>query len=179
MGFNKKVLFIIKGCFMLLFFVGIVACQSSFFSYRGATVEPDDRIYLVEEGPGHGLWQTFDLAIEYQYEKKTDMLELSGVVELSHHYRSLYDILTRFYLTVYFLDNEGKVLEGKQVFISNSLKLDDKFSFKHLLEIPQDTVSFTFSYLGGVRGGGGGRDPDGGSDGGSDSFYKFPRKSFF
>jgi len=176
MGFNKK----ITGYFMLLSLVGLVACQSSFFSYRGATVEPDDRIYLLEEGPGHGLWQTFDLVIDYQYEKKADMLELSGVVELSHHYRSLYEILSRLYLTVYFLDNEGKVLEGKQVFISTSLKIDDKFSFKHLLEIPPDTVSFTFSYMGGVRGGGGGgRDPDGGGDGDSDSFYKFPRKSFF
>lgn len=163
---------------MLLSLVGIVACQSSFFSYRGATVEPDDRICLLEEGPGHGLWQTFDLAINYQYEKKTDMLELSGVVELSHHYRSLYEILNRLHITVYFLDNEGKVLEGKLVFISSSLKIDDIFSFKHSLEIPQDTVSFTFSYMGGVRGGGG-RDPDGGGDGGSDSFYKLPRRSTF
>ena len=179
MGLNKKTLFIIKGCFVVLFLVGIVACQSSLFSYRGATVEPDDRIYLLEEESGHGLWQTFDLAIEYQYEKKADMLELSGTMELSHHYRSLYEILSRLYLTVYFLDNEGKVLEGKQVFISNSLKIDDIFSFKHSLEIPPDTVSFTFSYLGGVRGGGGGRDPEGGRDGGSDRFYKFPRKSFF
>ncbi len=59
---------------MLLSFVGFVACQSSLFSYRGATVEPDDRIYLLEEEPGHGLWQTFDLAIEYQYEKKRTCL---------------------------------------------------------------------------------------------------------
>ena len=179
MGLNKKTLYIIKGYFLLLSLVSIVACQSSFFSYRGATVEPDDRIYLLDEGPGHGLWQTFDLAIEYQYEKKSDMLELSGVMELSHHYRSLYEILSRLYLTVYFLDNEGKVLEGKQVFISTSLKIDDKFSFKHFLEIPPGTVSITFSYMGKVRGGGGGREPDGGGDGGSDSFYKFPRKSFF
>jgi len=154
MGFNKKTLFIIKGCFMLLFLVGIVSCQSSLFSYIGETVEQDDRIYLLEEGPGYGLWQTFDLVIEYKYEKKPDMLELSGVVELSNHYKSLYDILKSFSLTVYFLDNEGKVLEGKQVFISNSLKLDDKFSFKHFLDIPPGTVSITFSYLGGVTGGG-------------------------
>jgi hypothetical protein len=179
MGFNKKILFIIKGCFMLLSLVGVVACQSSLFSYRGATVEPDDRIYLLEEGPGQGLWKTFDLAIEYQYERKANTLELSGVMELSNHYRSLYETLSRLYLTVYFLDNEGKVLEGKQVFISTSLKIDDKFSFKHFLEIPPGTVSITFSYQGKVRGGGGGRDPDGGGDGGGDSFYKFPRKSFF
>lgn len=163
MGFNKKTLFIIKGYFLLLSLVSIVACQSSFFSYRGATVEPDDRIYLLDEGPGQGLWQTFDLVIEYQYEKKTDMLELSGVVELSNHYRSLYEILSRLYLTVYFLDNEGKVLEGKQVFISTSLKIDDKFSFKHFLEIPPGTVSITFSYQGNVRGGAN-----------RDSFHKFP-----
>ena len=163
MGFNKKILFIIKGCFLLLSLVGIVACQSSLFSYRGATVEPDDRIYLLEEGPGHGLWQTFDLVIDYQYEKKADMLELSGAVELSNHYRSLYEILSRFYLTAYFLDNEGKVLEGKQVFISNSLKIDDKFSFKHFLEIPPGTVSITFSYMGDVKGGGE-----------RDSFFKSP-----
>ncbi len=178
MRFNKNIILILTVYFMLLSLVGIVACQSSLFSYRGATVEPDDRIYLLDEGLGQGLWQTFDLVIEYQYEKKADTLELSGVVELSYHYRSLYEILSRLYLTVYFLDNEGKVLEGKQVFISTSLKIDDKFSFKHFLEIPPDTVSITFSYMGKVRGGGG-REPDGGGDGGSDSFYKFPRKSFF
>ncbi len=167
MRFNKNIILILTVYFMLISLVGIVACQSSFFSYRGATVEPDDRIYLLEEGPGHGLWKTFDLAIEYQYEKKADMLELSGVMELSHHYRSLYEILSRLYLTVYFLDNEGKVLEGKQVFISNSLKIDDKFSFKHFLEIPPGTVSITFSYMGDVKGGGE-----------RDSFFKFPgRKS--
>ena len=151
MSFNKKTLFIIKVCFMLSSLVGIVACQSSLFSLRGATVEPDDRINLLEEGPGHGLWQTFDLAIEYQYEKKTDMLELSGAVELSNHYKSQYDELWRFYLTVYFLDNEGKVLEGKPVLNSNLLKIDDKFPFKHFLDIPPGTVSITFSYQGRVR----------------------------
>ena len=175
MEFIKKNIFMLIGFFMLLSLVGNVACQSSMFSYRGATVEPDDRI-LLDERHGQGLWQTFDLAIEYQYEKKADVLELSGVGELSHHYRSLYEILNRLHITAYFLDNEGKVLEGKLVFNSNSLKIDDAFSFKHALEIPPDTVSFTFSYFGGVREGGG-REPGGGGDGGSDSFYKFPRRS--
>jgi len=151
MGFNKKVLFIIKWYFVLISLVSIVACQSSLFSYRGRTVEPDRRIDLLEGGPHEGSWHTFDLTIEYQYEKKADKLQLSGVAELSDHYKYNYETLDHFYLTVFFLDIEGKVLDSKLVYNAISSYLDDEFYFKKNLEIPSNAVSITFHDLIGVR----------------------------
>jgi hypothetical protein len=151
MGFNKKVLFIIKWYFVLISLVSIVACQGSLFSYRGRTVEPDRRIDLLEGGLHEGSWQTFDLTIEYQYEKKADKLQLSGVAELSDHYKYNYESLDNFYLTAFFLDIEGKVLEGKLVLNAITSEPDDKFSFKKSLEIPPGTVSISFHDMFQVR----------------------------
>ena len=55
---------------MVISLVSIVACQGRLFSYRGAPVEPDRRITLLEDGLYKGSWKTFDLAMEYQYEIK-------------------------------------------------------------------------------------------------------------
>jgi hypothetical protein len=131
--------------------VSIVACQGSLFSYRGRTVEPDRRIDLLEGGLHEGSWQTFDLTIEYQYEKKADKLQLSGVAELSDHYKYNYESLDNFYLTAFFLDIEGKVLEGKLVLNAITSEPDDKFSFKKSLEIPPGTVSISFHDMFQVR----------------------------
>jgi hypothetical protein len=151
MGFNKKALFMIKWYFVLTALVGIVACQGSLFSYRGRTVEPDRRIDLLEGGPHEGSRQTFDLTLEYQYEKKAAKLQLSGVAELSDHYKYNYASLAHFYLTAFCLDIEGKVLAGKLVLNAVSADLDHKFSFKKSLEIPPGTVSIAFDHMLGVR----------------------------
>ena len=79
-----------------------------------------------------------------KYEKKADKLQLSGVAELSDHYKYNYDSLDHFYLTAFFLDIEGKVLEGKLVLNTITSVPDDKFSFKKILEIPPGTVSIAF-----------------------------------
>jgi hypothetical protein len=161
MVFNKRVL---VGYLMVIFLASIVACQSIPKQYRGATVEPDCQILLLEDGPHEGAWQTFDLTIEYTYEKKPGILQLSGVAEVSDHYIELYDRLRSLYLTLYYLDTKTKVLESKLILIAPSINIEGKFKFKHNLEIPPETTSITFGYDGRV---GAGRD-------GGDIFMKHP-----
>jgi hypothetical protein len=173
MEFNKNAFGIIKWYLMVISLVSIVACQGSLFSYRGSTVKPYRRINLLEDGLYKGSWQTFDLTIEYQYEIKADMLHLSGVAELGDHYKSLYEILSYLYITVYFLDTDGKVMEEKLILNTPSPYIDDNFLFNHHLKIPPGTASITLGYMGGVGGGGGD------TGGGGASFSKVPRRSFF
>lgn len=171
MEFKKNAFGIIKWYLMILSLVSIVACQGSLSSYRGTTVEPDRRINLLEDGVHKGSLQTFDLTLEYQYERKADMLQLSGVAELGNHYKSLYEILSYLYITVYFLDTDGKVMEDKIILNTPSINLDDKFSFNHHLKTPPGTASITFGYMGAARGGG--------ESMGGASFSRVPRSSFF
>ena len=151
MEFSKSVFFTITRYVLIIFLVSIAACQSGLFSYRGRIVESDRRLALSEGGPHKGLWQTFDLTMEYQYEQKAGKLHLSGVAELSDHYKANYEILNHFYITVFFLDIEGKVLDSELVLNAISSDLDDTFSFKKNLEIPSNTVSITFHDVIGVR----------------------------
>ena len=151
MEFSKSVFFTITRCVLVIFLVSLAACQSGLFSYRGRIVEPDKRLALSEGGPHEGSWQTFDLTVEYQYEQKAGKLHLSGVAELSDHYKVNYDILNHFYVTVFFLDIEGKVLDSELVLNAISSDLDDTFSFKKNLEIPSNAVSITFHDVIGVR----------------------------
>ena len=157
MIFNKRVL---VGYLMVIFLASIVACQSIPKQYRGATTEPDCQILLLEDGPHEGAWQTFDLTIEYTYEKKTSMLQLSGVAEVGEHYLGMYHELSSLYLTLYYLDTDTKVLESKLILHVFYEKIDDKFKFKHNLEIPPETTSITFGYDGSVFGSSGGLGAD-------------------
>jgi hypothetical protein len=170
-SFMKYIFSIIKWYLLVISLVSIVACQGSLASYRGATVEPEERIALLEDGLQEGSLQTFDLTLEYQYERKADLLQLSGVAKLSSHYKDLYEILNYLSITVYFLDTDGKVMEGKLILNTPSIKLDDNFSFNHHLKTPPGTASITFGYMGAAGGGG--------ESMGGASFSRVPRSSFF
>lgn len=151
MEISKKILLILTRYILIIFLVSITACQGGLFSYRGRIVEPDKRLALSEGGPHKGSWQTFDLMVDYQYEQKAGKLHLSGVAELSYHYKANYDNLDHFYLTVFFLDTEGKVLDSELVLNAISSDLDETFPFEKNLEIPSNSVSIAFHDMIGVR----------------------------
>jgi len=146
MELSKKVLFLIKICVLLMFFASMIACQSRLFSYRGRTIEPDRRMDLLVDGSYEGSWETFDLTINYRYEKKAETLQLSGVAELSDYYKFNYAALRNFFLTLFFLDNKGKVQESELVLNASSLNFDDRFTFNKSLEIPHGISSIAFHY---------------------------------
>ena len=146
MEISKKELFILKICVSLIFLVSMIACQSRLFSYRGRTIEPDRRMNLMVDGSYEGIWETFDLTINYRYEKKAETLQLSGDAELSDHYKFNYAALRNFFLTLFFLDDKGKVQESELLLNASFSNIDDRFTFNKSLEIPRGTSSIAFYY---------------------------------
>ena len=155
MGLKKRTLLALKGCLLLFFIGALVACQSSFFSYRGATAKQESRIALLEGGPHVGFWKTKDLSMHYHYLRDPDNLELSGVIELDDSLKYNFTALEYLFLQVNLLDAEGKVLESKQAFTSDYRHMIKKLSFKRSLKLPMGTTAIAFSYTGRVREGGG------------------------
>ncbi|UCD33308.1 MAG: hypothetical protein JSV38_05415, partial [Desulfobacterales bacterium] len=100
MEFNKSIFFTIAKYILIIFLFGITACQSGLFSYRGRIIEPERHLTLLTNGPHKGLWETFDLTLEYQYEQKAGQLHVSGAAQLSYHYQTSYEVLDHFYLMV-------------------------------------------------------------------------------
>ena len=132
------------GCFLL----GISSCQHSLLSYKGAVVKEEHRIPLVEGGSRKGTWKTEDLQLDYEYSKKSDALEVTGVIEFDQHLAGNYNSLTDFTLQVFFTDSQGKILE-EQILDTAFFKQDiEKMSIKKRLPLPQDAKAMVFGYRG-------------------------------
>jgi len=175
MELKKRTLVVVKKCLLLLFISTLVACQSSFFSYRGATTKQESRIALLEGGPHLGFWKTKDLSMHYHYLRNPDNLELSGVIELADSLQYNFTALEYLFLQVNLLDAEGKVLESKRVFTSDYRHMIKKLSFKRSLKLPTGTTAIAFSYTGRVmEGGGTGRVLEDAGDGDSWDFWMTP-----
>jgi len=175
MELRKRTLVVLKGCLLFLFLGALVACQSSFFSYRGATAEQEWRIALLEGGPHKGFFRTRDLSMHYRYLRDLDNLQLSGVVELDDSLKYNFRSIEYLFLQVNLLDAEGKVLESKLVLTSDHLQLIEELPFKRSLELPPGTTAIAFSYTGRVREGGGtGRVLEDAGDGDSWDFWMTP-----
>ena len=142
---------------------GIIACTSHMQKYRGKMIDPDSRIDLLEEGSQEGIWQPFDLRLEYQYERSDNILLLSGNVQLSQFYSDIYPYLKNFYLYLFFINKEGKILDNKRIVNAISSDVNDRFPFKQKLTIPSNTVYISFGYDGQV-----------GSLSGGDFFSNYP-----
>jgi hypothetical protein len=56
-----------------------------FYLSRNATVKPGQKRGEAAQTLRNTLLQSFDLTIEYQYEIKTNMLQLLGVAKFSDH----------------------------------------------------------------------------------------------
>ena len=151
MKLNEQAMRLITRCLFLVSIIGMVSCRGGLVEYRGRTVDPDRRIELLENGPRKGTWHTFDLTINYQYEINTDILRLSGVTELSRHYQSGYKALRHFFLTLFFLDDAGKVQESHLILNASASSLDDRVAFDKSLEIPINASFMAFHYMLGVQ----------------------------
>ena len=175
MEIKKRILVVIKKCILLLFISTLVACQSSFFSYRGATAVQESRIALRQGGPHVGFWKTDDLSMHYHYQRDWDNVELSGVIELADSLKYSFTALEYLFLQVNFLDADGKVLETKLALSSDYRHMIKKLSFKRSLKLPTGTAAIAFSYTGRVvEGGGTGRVLEDAGDGDSWDFWMTP-----
>ena len=170
---NKLIFYISLSLFFML---SSTACNASLFSYSGATVDMENRIALVEGKSHKGSWHTRDLSVNYNYKIAANIMQLSGQVDFDNYLQYNFTSLDHFYLWIYFLDEEGKIIGDKAIAVAGYRKRLKNISFDHNLQMPSNANGIAFGYNGTAREGGGGSDR--GIDGGGTSwdFWKVPRR---
>ena len=148
MGFQKKIPAVVKAAVCIFLLVVLSNCQSRFTSYRGKQVDPESRFDLLEGGPHTGAWQTRDLLVEFQYLRKQQDLQISGLVK-PQTYLLHFNLLKSLLLSLHFVDAGGKVLADETIMSAgHRIEMPKQKAFKANLKIPPDTTAIAFSYRG-------------------------------
>ncbi len=102
-------------------------------------------------------------------------MQLSGQVKFDNHLQYNFTSLDHFFLWIYFIDEEGKIIGDKAIAVAGYRKRLKNISFDHNLQMPSNVNGIAFGYDGTAREGGG---SDRGIDGGGTSwdFWKVPRR---
>ena len=150
MGFGKKIPAVVKASLCIFLLVGLAGCQSSLTSYRGKPVDAKNRFDLLEGGPHTGTWQTRDLLVEFQYLRKQQELQISGLVK-PQTYLLHFDFLKSLLLGLHFVDAGGVVLADETIMSAGyRIEMFKQKAFKANLKIPPDSTAIAFSYRGGA-----------------------------
>ena len=132
-------------------------------TYKGAMVREGDLITLTEGPQRGGSYQSPDLAIEYQWMRSGNELQLSGLLKFAPRIQNVYFQIPYFYLSLFLTDGQGKILEDKRIGTPGSSDPSNPIRISEKLLLPPDTEKMAFGYSGQARGSGGG-----GKDGGGD-----------
>ena len=134
--------------------------------YHGKHVTSVPVVVLQEGREVAGRWETFDLVIDYQYQRNGDNLELSGQAALSQHYQMNYAGVSRMQTYLFFLDQDARVLETAFFVTPWSSGVEDIQEFSKSYTMPAGTTGLSIGYSGSVNG----------MDGNA-SFYELPLSS--
>ena len=172
MCFRKITLMAFRLCIVFILINLFWACSGVNPLSPGAWVEEKNRVPLLAAGPQEGIWQTRDLAIEYELVQQDNTIQISGVVNFGGYMTMGFTTLE--YLTIYIhaLGPDGIVRKTKPVKTFGYRRQFDMLgtlSFDGDFEMAADTdiIAVAFSYSGTVASGGG----DAGWD-----FWKVPRR---
>jgi hypothetical protein len=159
MNANEKTMTAFKLFGLSVLTILLVACTGKTFTYNGRWVAQDDRISLQAGGPHKGSWQTRDLAIEYNYEKETQALHISGAVTLGDHLTTGFSSLDYLTLDIFALDADGIILNSELMRTfgyRRSMAFIGEMTFDRQIDLPDGTSAIAFGYRGRASQGGGG-----------------------
>lgn len=170
---KHRMLGFVRTLFFIIPVLSLTACSGNPFTYEGHVVAEEDRIEIKEGGPHNGFWKTYDINVDYTYEKKTNALFFTGEISFNKHLMYNFRTLEHFYFRIYFVDEEGKILDGKGLVYSGYRVPLGPLSFQKELPLPDDSVAMVFSYTGSADEQGGGIDSE--IDGRTDwDFWRSP-----
>ena len=159
MGLKEKTMITFKLFGLSLLTILLVACAGKTFTYNGRWVAQDDRISLQAGGPHKGNWQTRDLVIEYNYEKETQALHISGGITLGDHLTTGFNSLDYLTLDIFALDGDGIILNSELIRTfgyRQPMNFIGKMTFDRQIDLPDGTSAIAFGYRGRASQGGGG-----------------------
>jgi hypothetical protein len=148
---------------LALVIVALTGCQGTLMTYKGAIVREGDLITLTEGPQRGGSYHSPDLAIEYQWMRSRNELQLSGLLKFAPRIQNVYFQIPYFYLSLFLTDGQGKILEDKRIGTPGSSDPSNPIRINEKLLLPPGTEKMAFGYSGQASGSGGG-----GKDGGGD-----------
>ncbi|MBW2474858.1 MAG: hypothetical protein JRE56_09725 [Deltaproteobacteria bacterium] len=138
--------------FLICLLVFAAGCVETAMLYHGAHVTSVP-VVALQEGPSvAGRWETFDMTIDYKYQRNGDNLELSGQAALSQHYQMNYASVLRMQTYLFFLDQDARVLETAFFVTPWSSGVEDIQEFSKSYPMPFGTTALSFGYSGSVNG---------------------------
>jgi hypothetical protein len=96
-------------CLCLLFSAG---CANYLKPETGAVALPEARIAIPEQGLQNQAFQAGDVRITYALAGAREPFSLTGVIDFSSSLTNSYPTVTKFVLTMSYLDGNGKVIEA-------------------------------------------------------------------
>ena len=119
-----------------------VVFQSGCVGPGQMTVAPEKRIPLSKDTPQEGSWESYDVALKYQYVEQTGVIQLSVTGKAKRGYDQLV-------IWVKLVDAEGKVLDTKSIYNSGfrsglSRGKPHKGTIEKTFEIPPETTAIAF-----------------------------------
>ena len=125
-------------------------CVATEMLYRGNTVSAVPVLALQEDGLNAGVWETFDLIIEYEYSQAGNVMEITGDVSLTQHYQITYDRLRRLSVYLFFVDENSQVLETLSFVNIMTGSTEERLRLSRRYNIPAGAVGISFGYKGSV-----------------------------
>mgnify|MGYP001194567041 CR=1 FL=1 len=129
---------------------GLFACQNPATFFVGRPVEPILQIPITTAPTQNGVWQTFDLVINYTLYNNDDQIEVTGRAELGEHYQRLYNRVTQLDLYLFLLDGNAAVL--KTIPLNGSLlrSTGEEITINTTVLKPVGLKALSFGYRGSV-----------------------------
>jgi hypothetical protein len=129
----------------------LAGCQAALLTYKGEKVRSDSLIALAEGTPGSGAYRTEDVIIDYQWVRKDNELQFSGLIKFTSRMQNNFTMIPVFDLSLFFTNAEGIILEQRYIAVpgNGDPNIPMRMSAKMLL--PPGTVNMAFSYSGQAR----------------------------
>jgi hypothetical protein len=146
MNISARTARLLMFCVLSLLVLGCMPPQELYIGNKVTTHKVD----LGKAEPQAGLWETFDIKINYKFAVKDQIIEIAGQAELGDHYKMVYDRVSSLDIYLFFLDHESRVLLTEPINRVLRVSTERTLFFAHTFRIPEGTKALSFGYSGKV-----------------------------
>jgi hypothetical protein len=132
--------------FFLLSLLVIAGCATTTTYYLGAQEKPE-RIAQIPPLPTETLrWEDLYIKVDYQLSQKDGVLKISGRLAFADYPRINLARFEQMVLSVYLLDEQGRVVNYAELIKPLGSSFDEQFPFEKQLSLPSTASALSFGY---------------------------------
>jgi hypothetical protein len=129
----------------------LAGCQAALLTYKGEKVRSDSLIALAEGTPGSGAYRTEDVIIDYQWVRKDNELQFSGLIKFTSRMQNNFTMIPVFDLSLFFTNAEGIILGQRYIAVPGNGEPSNPMRISEKMLLPPGTANMAFSYSGEAR----------------------------